>query len=130
MSELTSHRIRDVTSSLDSQLQVLVCDEEGPGGAHHDYKILTPAYQADIPYRILCHIKFQKGGVKEAGGVNGISIESLLAIVQHRLECFQNGPFSSEYNADALSHVEQAIARLHARTTDRIARNVEGVSVA
>jgi hypothetical protein len=49
-----------------------------------------------------------------------------LAIDIDRLEAFQAGPFANVYNAEALVHCKAAMAALHRRTTDRIARNVEG----
>ena len=70
-------------------------------------------------------IIFQNGPIKEQG-INGVTQEILLAIVEHRLACFQSGPFASAYNAEALNHVGQALAALKRRTEDRLARGVEG----
>jgi hypothetical protein len=52
--------------------------------------------------------------------------EALLAIVIDRLESFQSGPFVSPINAYALSLIRAALKTLQLRTSDRIARGVEG----
>ena len=70
-------------------------------------------------------IDFQKGNIAE-NGVNGITNEALLAIVIHRLECFQSGRFPCDENANALVDVECALKHLESRTQQRKARGVEG----
>jgi len=72
-------------------------------------------------------ISFQNGPIKEFG-VNGFTHEVLLAIIEHRLECFQSGPFNNKYNQKALEHTEEARMWLQARTVDRIIRDVEGTN--
>jgi hypothetical protein len=74
-------------------------------------------------------IEFQKGGIQETG-VNGVTHEVLLAIVADRLESFQNGPFHCDENRVALNHVTEALAALKSRTVARLARGVEGKTVA
>lgn len=68
---------------------------------------------------------FQNGPLKETG-VNGVSAEALLAIVEHRLTCFQAGPYACRENAIAFTKLQEAMHWLHHRTRERIARNVEG----
>ncbi len=70
-------------------------------------------------------IHFQNGPVKEAG-VNGLSNEALLAVVEDRLKGFQNGPLSCRENALALTKLQECLMWLHRRTQDRVARSVEG----
>lgn len=70
-------------------------------------------------------IPFQTGPVREVG-VNGLTNEALLAIVQDRLERYQDGPLACPQNAAAWSSVRTALAHLHMRTRDRMARGVEG----
>jgi hypothetical protein len=60
--------------------------------------------------------------------VNGLSIEDLLQICAHRLDCFQAGPYVCEENAEALKHLELALASLDKRTRVRKARGVEGTN--
>ena len=117
----------------DDYIEVHCVDEKGPGGAHHTYSIRTqegnPVDSSGKPCaKELQYIHLQEGGIVESG-VNGVTNEALLAIVQHRLECFQSGPFPCDENAEALENVKNAIAVLEARTADRKERGVEGKSV-
>ena len=119
MRELTSHKCND----LNEQIKIEVIDEPGLGGANHAYDIgPVDSVWSD------CKIRFQKGAVKDAG-INGISDESLLAIVEDRLASFQDGDFACTDSGFALEHVTLAIMRLQERTRDRISRGVEGHSV-
>lgn len=92
--------------------------EVGPGGAYHEYAISCNAFFTEI-----C---FQKGPRKEKNSVPGVIDSDLLEIVRDRLKSFQAGPFASEYNAQALLHVEEALMWLNRRVEDRIERNVLG----
>lgn len=120
MRELTSHKV----NGLNEALQIKVLDEPGQGGACHHYLIeVTDAAVSNTA--VFCDIEFQNGPIAEAG-VNGISQEALLAVVEDRLKCFQAGPYATFDNADALRHVQAAMEFLHRRTKDRMARGVEG----
>lgn len=119
MRELTSHKCSD----LNEQIKIQVMDEPGYGGACHAYDI-GPADSAWSE----CEIRFQKGAVKDAG-LNGISDEALLAIVEDRLVSFQAGPFACGENKWALHHIQEALSHLKDRTRDRVKRGVEGRSV-
>lgn len=70
-------------------------------------------------------VSFQNGPIAEVG-VNGQTQEVYLAILIHRLECFQAGPFKSEFNDNALRHLKEARMWLLERTRERMNRNVEG----
>ncbi len=122
MREITTHIVEGGPETC----KVSAEDELGPGGAPHHYEIWTQA----VGGRRLAAIDFQKGGVVEAGGVNGMTHEALLAINIDQLEHFQRGPHPSPDNEQALYHMRQALMRLQKRTLDRIARKVEGVSTA
>jgi hypothetical protein len=82
-------------------------------------------YAVDVPGGPHCRIYFQQGPIAEAG-VNGVSNEALLAVVEDRLQGFQAGEFANRETAIALTKVQEAIMWLHKRTRDRIARGVEG----
>ena len=71
-------------------------------------------------------ISFQKGLRKERDSIHGVTDQDLLEIVRHRLQGFQAGPYSSEYNAKALEHIELALMFLNRRVEDRIERNILG----
>lgn len=70
-------------------------------------------------------ILFQNG-LSNKDCPNGVTIEALLDICKHRLECFQKGDFPSEYNAKALECISAAIVALNQRHADRIERGVDG----
>lgn len=74
-------------------------------------------------------ILFQNGTEPEVG-VNGVTIESLLAICLHRLKGFNSGAWACRENALAITAIEEAITRLHSRTIARLRRGVEGTHTA
>lgn len=122
---ITSHK----TNGLNDELRVIAIDEPGHGNACHEYKIETRviAMNDDRYVEDLCIVRFQNGPILEHG-VNGVSNESLLAIVEDRLLGFQSGQFACRENALALTAIQEAIMWLQKRTRDRIARGVEGTS--
>ena len=118
MRELTSHKV----NGLNEVLRIEVIDEPGAGGACHSYYI-TPTVGNASGVRI----DFQNGPLKETGGIpNGLSQESLLAVVEDRLAGFQSGDYATEDNDEALGHVRAAMECLHRRTKERMDRGVEG----
>lgn len=119
--EITSHKV----NGLNEALMVSVLDEPGEGGACHIYRIDDETGDAeDFPVAEIC---FQNGPINEAG-VNGISQEALLAIVEDRLKSFQAGPYACRENAIALTKIQEAMHWLHHRTRERMQRGVEGTS--
>lgn len=96
-----------------------------PSGVCNRYRVEPIA--RDHPQGAInsCDIHFQDGPV-ELAGVNGITMESLLAVVIDRLEMFQAGPGRCRENAIAVTKLEEAMHWLHHRTRDRIERRVEG----
>jgi hypothetical protein len=123
--ELTSHKVNGLNEALD----INVLDEPGVGGANHHYCIYVQngTCNQELNASLAFHIHFQNGPIAEAG-VNGISQEALLAVVEDRLKCFQAGPYACRENALALTYVQEAIAQLHHRTRERMQRGVEGTS--
>ncbi len=125
--ELTSHKV----NPANEKLQIQVLDEPGAGGANHLYgvygfhtatnKSADSMSKDDTCVKIL----FQNGPIPESG-VNGVTQEALLAIVEDRLKSFQAGPFACRENAVALTKIQEAMMWLHKRTRDREARGVEG----
>ena len=104
-----------------ANLHVTTLDEPGVGGAHHQYLITHNGPDFHVP----CEIAFQDGPISEVG-VNGVTNEALLVIVIDRLRCFQAGEYACRQNALALTKLEEGLMWLHARTHERINRNVEG----
>lgn len=121
MRELTSHQV----NGLNEALTIKVLDEPGHGGACHRYSI---EWRDRDDFAHMTAIQFQEGPIAEAG-VNGISNEALLAIVQDRLAGFQSGPYACGDNQLALQHVQAAMTWLQKRTKERVERGVEGTSV-
>lgn len=121
MRELTGHRVNP-TNDL---LKVLVLDEPGAGGACHKYEIILPTGNALLAAPANVKIAFQNGPIAEAG-INGITHEALLAILEDRLVGFQNGPYAHPDNEAALTFIRSAQQVLHNRTKERMARGVEG----
>lgn len=126
--EITSHRV----SGLNEAIGIEVLDEPGQGNACHEYLITLPIPKEDLPNTLVDRggfpIRFQNGPILESG-VNGISGEALLAIVEDRLIGFQSGQFACRENAIALTKIQEAMMWLQKRTRDRMARGVEGTNV-
>jgi hypothetical protein len=114
---LSSHRV----TGLNEKIRIEVLDNPGPGGACHTYRVSVDE-ETCVYSQVL---EFQNGPIQEVG-VNGISVEALLAIVEDRLIGFQSGQFSCRENAVALTKVQEALMWLGKRTRDRLARGVEG----
>jgi hypothetical protein len=134
--ELTDH----IVNPVNDKLTVTAEDGPGAGGAHHFYLISgfdprnNPSskdlfFSAEV---VRCFyplfLFFQNGPINEAG-INGITHESLIAILIDRLHCFQAGPYACEENACALIHLEAALESLHSRTRARMNCGVEGTSL-
>lgn len=120
MRELTSHKV----NGLNDQIEIVVLDEPGQGNACHKYGInmLTGTAGSSGPV-----INFQNGPIQEVG-INGVSNEALLAIVEDRLLGFQSGEFSCRENAVALTKLQESMMWLQKRTRDRMTRGVEGTN--
>ena len=125
MRELTSHKV----NGLNEALAIEVLDGPGQGNACHVYKIHGPRTIGDNgkDYADAQCVKFQNGPIAEAG-VNGISQEALLTIVEDRLIGFQSGPYACPENGIALIKIQEALMWLQKRTLDRVKRGVEGTS--
>ena len=122
--ELTSHKV----NGLNELLRIEALDGPGVGSAYHVYGITSDEPRnADTPPAVTLPIRFQHGPINEVG-VNGISNEALLAIVEDRLRSFQQGQFRCRENEQALTKLQEAMFWLQARTRDRVARGVEGTS--
>jgi hypothetical protein len=125
MERITMHQC----GALNEALQIGAVDERTPDGANHVYTIelIGQLKAGGSPNTILerLHIYFQQGPLKEAG-LNGISIEALLAVVIHHAQGFQGGPYKCRENACAITHLEEALMWLQKRTRERMTRGVEG----
>lgn len=117
-------RILDTIQTKEKLNTVVAVDDIGPGGANHRYEIYANPVEKDSI--LVGTIQLQCGPRKEENSKQGVIDTDLLEIVRDRLVAFQAGPFSSEYNAEALRGVLIALEALNRRVEDRIARNVLG----
>lgn len=95
--------------------------EPGPGGAYHDYTIVSNGGQS-----IMVKVEFQKGPRNDLGARHGVLDVDLLEIVRDRLKAFQAGSMPTRESGIALTHIEEALMWLNRRTEDRIERKVLG----
>ena len=123
--ELTSHKV----NGLNEALRIDVLDEPGQGNACHVYEIHVDESRVTLGdgQTVSCLVRFQNGPIQEAG-INGISQEALLAIIEDRLIGFQSGQFACRENAIAMTKIQEAMMWLQKRTRDRMARGVEGTN--
>jgi hypothetical protein len=114
-------------NECNESINVLVMDDPGCGGACHHYRIEPITLSGDHPEGAInpCEIRFQHGPIAEVG-VNGVTHESLLAVLEDRLSSFQDGPYACEENRQALFCIRSAKEWLHRRTKNRLERGVEG----
>ena len=73
-------------------------------------------------------LEFQHGTVPE-DGINGVTNETLLAVLIHRTRVM-NAKFQSRQNSIAITKMEEALMWFENRTAERKARGVEGQHVA
>ena len=108
---ITVHHVNDCNKAL-----TLTAQAPSTGGASVRYDITGPNFDLNI--------RFQDGPIAE--GINGITNEALLAIVEDRLKGFQSGPFACAENQYALRCIQDAQIILGDRTRSREVRGVEG----
>lgn len=107
-----------------SPSNVVAIDEHDPnaGGACHAYAI-----QFRGPTDV-CIVQFQHGPRAVDGSIPGVFDDDLLAIVQDRLEAFQQGPFACPENECALNGVRMARQYLGHRVAARVKAGVLGLN--
>lgn len=108
MRGVTEHKGNWVNSGLRVVAEPPRSDEHGVSDSY-EISLIDPASGCkDCAW---LHILFQTGDASREG-FNGITDESLLAVVCDRLRCMQSGPLQTAAKADALRHVEMALASL------------------
>lgn len=120
--QIISHHTNDCNRSIE-----VLAHPASSGGAPVRYDVFGPRKEAGgagfVPSFGL-NLKFQDGPV--ADGINGVTNEVLLAILEDRLTKFQTGPFACSENDTALEHIRSAQDALLRRTREREGRRVEG----
>lgn len=108
--------------SKESTTDIYAHGDRREGGEFVTYSVSCQKEGAVVD---LCLIVFQDGPVKDVG-INGVSVEDLLDICSHRLQCFQTGPYACKENESAIQLIQLARTSLDNRTADRKRRAVEG----
>lgn len=75
-------------------------------------------------------IRFQDGCLADGAGVNGVTVEALLAVCQDRLRAWQRTPYACAENEIAIGYVELALGTLKARTRTRYQQGVPDMNTA
>lgn len=107
--QVTRHHVEP--GRADMGIQITAQGPYGPGGDQSQYVVTSGA-------EALCHVQFQQGNPAEYG-VNGVSLEALLAICLDRLDHLQRGPYANPYNEHARLDIERAIESLNDRVRER-----------
>lgn len=111
-----------VSADAVEALKITVMDRKGAGGDNHQYRVegfdiqTNPSYSDRVHYDELkeLNVFFQSGNPTE--GQNGVTLEALLAICEHRLLGAEEGPHACDENAQALLGITHALNSLHRRT--------------
>ena len=93
--------------------------------ANHQFEIVVDG--GDCQARLQT-INLQNGPIKENGN-NGIFMEHMIAICIDTLKKFQTSKYQCRENAIAITKLEEAMMWLNKRTSERIARGVEGTNI-
>lgn len=110
---------------LDEWIRVDTMDDPDKKGDHHRYDINL---RVNDTWGKALSIKFHTGALPDPPmtaanpGPNGISMESLLAVVIDRLQCLQKGPTACRENSIAITYLENSLMWMQKRTRDRIAQ--------
>lgn len=127
--KINSHVVSNVVPA-DRAVIIETIGEAEASGAFSAYRLTLDNSNLDVAGvdSSSFDLKFQSGTIPEAGA-NGVTNEALLAIVEHRLECFQAGPFFCDENAKALQCVTDALDWLKSRTKRRREQGIEGAHI-
>ena len=94
----------------------------------HEYREFDLDQHARMAAPVGGYIVFQHGPIADAGE-NGTTIEVVTQVLINRLRGFNEGPFRCRENSLAITHLEEALHWLEARTKARQAQSVEGRNV-
>lgn len=128
LDELSSHS-RTITSHQfsDSNALIEISPNYEPGGPKCNSYVIefTATDGMSVPAAI--HIPLHRGYLDE--GLKGVTLEALLALVQHHLLHYQTGKLPCKENADAYKHVTYALDALARRAARRTMQGMAGKPV-
>lgn len=93
-------------------VEVFADGPTSPGGVRN--KFVYGHHLNDFTFALCGELNFQQGHPEKVG-VNGLTLEAVLAICLQRLNGFQKGPYPSKYNENAIMHLERAMESLKDR---------------
>lgn len=114
---ISTHTLRS-----DDPLRIAAHGAPNAAGAQNRYLVTV---DGSGNYAVLADIRFQDGP-PALNGVNGVTIEALIAVCADRLAGFQAGAYPCAENEHALYHLNAALEQLHDRTRAHAARGVVG----
>lgn len=107
-------------NDINDYIDVRAVDQPGAGGGYHQYILSSEKCEEDGL------VTFHQPDAKRHGVLTGFTNEAYLAVILHRLECFQAGPFACEENAVALRYGHLMMEAMHQRSARRTAAGIEG----
>lgn len=125
-------RVQEFTAENFTRLEPPISGDPVPMGGYVEFFTADPDNaikdQRQAPTRRL-YIDWQDGPVNEAGGENGVFVETVIAATIQRIQFYQavgGGRFACRENALAITKLEEALMWLGARTARREAEGTEG----
>jgi len=118
-----THEINDLNKCLD-----VFAWNPGPSGACIEYLIrgkVGPLNNHPVPS---VYVKFQNGN-PNTEGANGVTAEVFLAMLIHRFEAFQVGPFACMENEMVINHLQIAMGYIGSRVQRRVSEGKDGTLV-
>lgn len=117
MRKITTHK----PNKDNRQPELFAGHKVSPGNAPQKYRITYD--EATVVPGIVDEVELDINFISVES--DGVTNETLLAVVIDRLEGFQDGPFSCAENETALQYSKLALHTLHERTRERNSRGVE-----
>ncbi len=122
MRELTSHVVNGTNNPLKIEV---VDDADFLGNECIDYRFCLRNQQGEGYDLGQLKLHFGQSG---GAGINGVTNEGLLAVVEDRLLCLQAGTFATHERGIALMKVQEALMWLHKWTRDQMERDAKGAN--
>lgn len=102
--EITSHRV----GAVNKQLRIFTFDEPNSKS--------PIVYMIELDHVPICQIRFINGSIRD--GINGITVDALLAIAEDRLAMQNASPFGNREASVAITNLQTAMMFLQKRIRD------------